>query len=147
MAEFGIVTKVVDDEVVVKLQRNDACSKCGACSAGMESKDMFIHAKNHCLAEEEQWVEIQLDESNFIQAVGIMYGIPLLGLLVGVFIGFGIGTFFFETMTDLLTIGFGLATAGLCFFLINKNEHHFNTNKYKAKAIRVVDFSEAHCDL
>jgi len=146
MAEFGIVTQVIDEEVVVKLQRNDACSKCGACSAGMESKDMFIHAKNDCLAEADQWVEIQLDESNFILAVAIMYGIPLIGLLVGVFVGYGIGVFFFETMVDLLTIGFGLLGAGFSFFMINRNEHRFNTSRFKAKAIRIVDYSEAHCN-
>lgn len=147
MAEFGLVTKVIGDEVLVKLQRNDACSKCGACSASSDSKDMFIHAINNCLAEQDQWVEIQLDESNFIQAVSIMYGVPLIGLLVGVFVGFGVSRLFFETMGDLLTVGFGLLGAGICFFAINKNEHRFNTNKFKAKAIRIVESTEAHCSL
>lgn len=147
MAEFGLVTQVIDDEVVVKLNRTDACSKCGACSASAESKDMFIHAKNDCLAEKDQWVEIQLDESNFIQAVVIMYGIPLLGLLIGVFAGYIVGRLFFETMVDLLTIGFGLLTAGLCFMLIHRNEHRFNTGKFKAKAIRVVESVNQSCEL
>jgi sigma-E factor negative regulatory protein RseC len=142
MAEIGIVTQVIEDEVVVKLKRSEACASCGACSNGLESKDMFIHAKNYCLAEKDQWVEITLNESNFIQAVAIMYGIPLIGLMVGIFIGFGIGVLFFETMIDLLSIGFGLLSAGLCFFIINRNEQKFRSNKYKARAIRIVEGME-----
>jgi len=49
-------------------------------------------------------------------------------------------------MVDLLTIGFGLLGAGFSFFMINRNEHRFNTSRFKAKAIRIVDYSEAHCN-
>ncbi len=76
MAETGSVIDIEGDKVIVKLQRTEACAKCGACSVGMKTQDMLIKAHNQCDAIIGDEVEIELEESNFIVAVMIMYGLP-----------------------------------------------------------------------
>jgi sigma-E factor negative regulatory protein RseC len=139
MAEIGQVTKVDKDEVVVRLFRQEACAKCGACAAGLESKDMFIHANNVCEAHEDEWVEIYLEETNFLKAVGLMYGIPLLGLLFGLLIGMGVGNAYIPIYSDAVSFIFGILGAGITFLILHVNEHRFNTKTYKPRAIRIVD--------
>ena len=138
MAEIGQVTKVNKDEVVVRLMRQEACAKCGACSAGLESKDMFIHAINLCHAKEDDFVEIELEEANFIKAVFIMYGIPLIGLLIGIAIGEGLGFLFFEGLHDILGIIMGILGALAVYLFIRLNEKRFHTEKYKPVAKKIV---------
>ncbi len=138
MAEVGQVIKVNEEIVKVRLNRQEACAKCGACSAGLESKDMFIEASNEANAIEGDWVEIQLKEENFIKAVAIMYGIPLIGLLFGLGIGSVIGQLFIPKLADILGIIFGLGGAGLSFLIIHLNESKFKTDKFKPKAVKIV---------
>ena len=139
MAEIGQVTKVEDEEVVVRLFRKDACAKCGACAAGLESKDMFIHATNLCEAKENSWVEIYLEEANFLKAVILMYGIPLIGLLFGLVIGMLFGHAVVPNYEDWITFIFGILGAGSTFLFLHFNEHRFKTKTYKPRAIRLVD--------
>ncbi len=139
MAEIGQVIDVQEDEVVVRLMRSEACAKCGACTAGLESKDMFIHANNLCEAKKDEWVEVYLEEGNFLRAVGLMYGIPLIGLLIGLFLGLGLGYSLMPVYTEILGVAFSLVGAGITFWILHINEHRFRTKKYKPKAIRVVD--------
>jgi sigma-E factor negative regulatory protein RseC len=142
MAEFGQVVKVLNGDVRVRLNRQEACAKCGACTAGLESKDMFIEATNIAKAKMDDWVEIQLEEANFIKAVAIMYGIPLIGLLLGLALGSLAGNYWFPGFADILGIIAGLLGAGLSFLLIHLNEDKFKTKKFKPKAVRRVKAEE-----
>ncbi len=147
MGEIGQVVEVKDAVVKVRLNRKEACAKCGACTAGIESKDMFIEATNNALAHKGDFVEITLKEENFIKAVAIMYGIPLIGLLVGLGLGAGLGGAFMPGLADVLAIVLGLLGAGLSFLLIHLNENRFKVDEYKPKAIKVVDSYNDSCDI
>lgn len=138
MAEVGQVTMVDKDEVVVRLMRQEACGKCGACSVGLDNKDMFIHAANLCHANVDDYVEIELEEANFIMAVFIMYGLPLIGLLIGIAIGEGLGYLFFKGLHDVLGIILGLLGAVAVYLLIRLNEKRFHTDKFRPVAKRIV---------
>lgn len=147
MGEIGQVVEVKDAVVKVRLNRKEACAKCGACTAGIESKDMFIEATNNALAHKGDFVEITLKEENFIKAVAIMYGIPLIGLLVGLGLGAGLGAAFMPGLADVLAIVLGLLGAGHSFLLIHLNENRFKVDEYKPKAVKVVDSYNDSCDI
>ncbi len=147
MGEIGQVIEVKDAVVKVRLNRKEACAKCGACTAGLESKDMFIEANNYALAHKGDFVEISLKEENFIKAVAIMYGIPLIGLLLGLGLGAGIGATLAPGLADVLAIVLGLMGAGVSFLLIHLNENRFKVDQYKPKAVKVVDSYNESCDL
>ena len=50
--------------------------------------DMDIEAQNLCEAEVGDWVELELQDNAFMHAILIMYGIPLVGLVLGLVLGY-----------------------------------------------------------
>ena len=84
----GIVHEVKGDLAMVKIQRKEACGECRACFSGMMKTEMDIEAKNLCDAEEGDWVELELQENAFFNAVIVMYGLPFIGFIVGIVLGY-----------------------------------------------------------
>lgn len=130
MPEIGEVIEIKDHHVVVALERNEACGKCKACSAGLQTTQMILEAENQCEAVKGDMVEIYLKETNFVKAVLIMYTLPLIGLLIGL----GIGALLFDE--ELLIIGMGILLTGIAFVLIRVNEKRFKTEAYRPVAIK-----------
>ena len=85
MAEVGqVIEKKDNNRLLIRLERQEACAKCRACSAGMQAKEMLLEAENLCNAKIGDNVEISLEETDFMKAVLIMYGIPFVCFVVGV---------------------------------------------------------------
>lgn len=129
MAEVGEVIKINDPYVVVSLMRNEACGRCKACTAGLQETQMIMEAENQCDAKVGDFVEIYLKEENFLKAVFIMYSIPLIGLLLGI----GLGYLLFNH--ELLIMLVGVIVMSLAYVLIRFNEKRFKTEKYRPIAI------------
>lgn len=141
MAEIGQVLEERSNFVLVRLERQEACAKCRACTAGFEVKDMLIEAENRCNAQVNDYVEIYLEEANFIKAVMIMYLLPFLGLLIGIGIGYGIGFLLAPKWVELIATicGFGLTV--VVFLVIRQFEGHFKSQQYRPIAIKIVQDS------
>ncbi len=137
MSELGQVVEKKDGSVVVLLERKDACGKCNACTVGLESKDMFLEAFNDCDAEEGDIVGISLNQSNFLKAVGIMYIIPLIALLIGLAIGAGLaGAVGLDKEISALIFGFVFLAA--TFLTIKANDKRFNKRRFRPIADTLV---------
>lgn len=132
MAEVGQVIENKGNLVVVQLERHDACGKCRACVAGMESKEMYLEAFNECNAEVGDLVTVSLEQSNFLKAVLIMYVIPLIALLVGIGAGYWI------IGSELGAVIVGLVFLAISFFIIHMNEEAFRKAKYRPIADTIV---------
>ena len=132
MAEIGVVVEEKGKNVIVALERKEACATCKACSMGLESKDMILEAKNSCGAKKGDYVTISLEERQFMQAVAIMYVVPLLGLLVGT----GIGYLLWQD--ELIAIIMGFALLALSFLGIRFNEKRIKGKSYRPVAENVV---------
>lgn len=141
MAEIGQVTEVKGELIKVKLQRHDACDHCNACAAGVETNEMMLVAQNFCDASEGDLVEISLEESNFLEAVLIMYIVPLFGLLVGIGIGYLIGGAV-GMNREISAIIFGFLLLTVSYLAIKSNEKHFNTRKFRPIASHVIKHEE-----
>lgn len=137
MAEIGQVIKVSEDFVTIKLQRQDACGHCNACTAGVETDDMILEAQNLCQAEEGDLVEVHIEESNFLLAVIIMYIIPLTALLIGLFIGSLVGDAV-GAYKELFALVIGLGLVVVSFLTIRANEPKFHTKKFRPIANHLV---------
>ncbi len=142
MAEIGVVLKETSDYVTVKLERKEACAKCRACTAGMTSKDMIIEAENHCSAKSGDYVKISLEQSNFLQAVFIMYTIPLMFLFIGLGIGYGISHVLQLGNNELIAIVCGFALLAVAYFLIRANEERWKSKKFRPVAEQIVHENE-----
>jgi len=139
MAEKGLVIGTKDDSVVVKMKRKEACAKCRACVAGLSEKDMILEAKNQCSAAVDDWVEIELSESGFLFAVGIMYGIPLVALLAGIFIGnFALAPMLSFINPDVISFFTGLIFTGLAYLWIRSQEDRWKAKKITPIAFRIT---------
>ncbi len=130
--------EVCNDEVVVMLQRTEACAKCKACTAGFSKEEMIIRAKNICGATEKQWVSIELEHSNFLTAVLIMYGIPLVALMTGLLSGY----YFADQIgiSDSALIGFILGIVLMClsYLWIRSKEDKWKDKKFIPIATEIV---------
>lgn len=140
MAEVGQVIEVKDTYVVVKLERSDACGKCQACTMGENSKEMILEAKNICKAKVGDLVSISLEQSNFLKAVGIMYGIPLIALLLGIGIGYVV------SKSDMISLICGLLALAVCYFSIHRISKHMNMDQYRPTADSVVKQTDEKTD-
>lgn len=136
MAEVGQVIENKGSLVVVSLDRHDACSKCRACVAGIDSKEMILEATNACGAKVGDMVNISLEQSNFLKAVFIMYTIPLIALLAGLGLGYVL------LKTEVAALGIGFVFLAITFVLIRKNENHFKKSGYRPVADEIVKKSE-----
>ncbi|MFV0504363.1 MAG: SoxR reducing system RseC family protein [Lachnospirales bacterium] len=83
MSEIGEIIKINKEEAVVKLRRVEACAKCKACLAGMEGKDMLLTATNSCKGSIGDKVIIELEPKPMLKATFILYGIPLITMVLG----------------------------------------------------------------
>lgn len=137
MGEIGQVIKAYDNKVEVKMERTEACAKCRACSVGMESKEMIINAENLCGAKANDFVEIVLEEQNFLQAVLIMYGLPFISLLVGAFAGYYISLKLNLQYNEIIGFFTGLIFVVLSYLWIKSKESFWKSKNFIPKAVRV----------
>ncbi len=137
MAEIGQVTGSNGEFITVKLQRHDACDHCNACTAGVETEEMILEAENVCLAKDGDLVEISLEESNFLLAVLIMYIIPLVGLLVGIGVGYFVGDML-NINQEIAALAVGFILLAVTYLGIKSNEDKFHTRKFRPIANRIV---------
>lgn len=88
MTEKGQIVELNNDLATVKILRKEACSKCGICKNGESENEMLIEAKNLSQANIGDFVEVSLQTPIFFKALFIMYGIPLVSLILGFIVGY-----------------------------------------------------------
>ena len=139
MGESGLVTSVSGETAEVKLRRSEACAKCGACTAGLSKHDMIINAKNLCGAKEGDYVNIELESSDFLKAVFIMYGIPCVFFVVGVLLCYYILPFtVIEGDIELLAFLTGAILMVVAFILIKRSEKKLSKERCMPVATKIV---------
>ena len=142
----GLVTEVKNDLAIVKIQRKEACGECRACFSGMTKTDMDIEAKNLCDAEVGDWVELELQDNAFFHAVIIMYGLPFLGMMAGLLLGYyGVGMLL--PISPVLS-SVVLAAAGilLAFAWIKSQNPRWESGKYRPFASKIVEEEDEICN-
>ena len=130
MAEKGQVTQLKpNDKAVVRMLRTEACAKCRVCMT-FTSKEMILEAYNQCGAEVGDWVELELQQDGFFNAVMIMYAFPCAGLLLGVLLGyFWLSNIIPGFNRELLSFICGLIGILICHFVTKKNNYRWENNK------------------
>lgn len=138
--ETGRVIGIKDKYVIVSMVRNEACQKCGACSHGHKSEEMILEADNLCNAKIGDWVGIDLAYSDFLRATLIMYGLPLLALLLGFFAGyFGAYKLGYDAIKEPVGIISAFLLMGTTFLLIRSREEKWKTQNYRPAVVEIVE--------
>ncbi|MDR1644062.1 MAG: SoxR reducing system RseC family protein [Clostridiales bacterium] len=138
MGEYGEVVKRLDDsKVLVKLERSDACAKCGMCHPGPQAEEMLLEAKNADAAMFDL-VSVELEPKSFLTAAAIMYFIPFVFLLSGFLGGYYLAQAMgFINQSPLIGFALGLALAGLVYAVIHEKEKTAGFAKYMPTASKV----------
>lgn len=139
LGEVGEVIGKENNQLVVKMQRTEACAKCRACSAGMKKEDMIIKAENMCNATVGNKVDIVLDNANFMKATLIMYGIPFAAFMIGIFGGYYGAINIGIKNSELIAIFAGILLVVITYFIIHTQEKKFKNGNFIPKAIKIVE--------
>ena len=130
MDQRGRIVEIVDERTaMMRMQRNSACASCGKCigSSSSESQEIIVEVDNSIGAKLGDNVEVSMDQIDVMKALGILYGIPLLGLLLG-----SVGSYYIFALV-------GFAFTGLAYLLIKSREGKFRASrKYMPTVTRVV---------
>lgn len=113
MSEKGLVTKISEKNMSVKMFPLTSCGECKACDAHRRS-DMTIEIENTCKASVGDYVAVDMKETILAGAV-IFYGIPLIAFAVGILLGWIITPgLVSESLREPVT-----AMTGISFLLIS----------------------------
>ena len=86
MRQTGKVIETKGKKAVVRFVRSDACGHCNACFR-LGSNEADIDIDNALNAQTGDLVGIEMHAKSVLKASLILYGVPLVALLVGAFIG------------------------------------------------------------
>lgn len=140
MAQTGTVESVKDKNVYVKVIREEACAHCKMCTTGInEGKECVIEAVNKCGAEVGDKVEIDVQSNYFLRATAIMYGIPLIAMMLGIGISLAILQSRGVKDAELISAFIGLAFTGIVYMIINKREKDNKNTQYLPIAVSKID--------
>ena len=87
---YGIVKEVHEDLAVVVMERQDMCGDCHACEMLSGKKECTLTCHKHVKCEVGDRVEVTLTNEHFLKATYIVYGVPLIGFIIGILIGYGL---------------------------------------------------------
>ena len=136
----GLVHTIKDDLVIATIHRKEACGECRACLSGMTKTEMDIEAKNLCDAEVGDWVELELQENAFFNAVVIMYGLPFIGFIAGVVGGYYGTMKFFPTIPAFLpSLVLGVLGIVIAMLWSKSQNPRWESGKYRPLATKVVE--------
>lgn len=134
----GTVEEVVGKYAVVEIMRNDMCGDCHACDVVHPAKKCTLKCLNKCESKAGDIVEISLDNTTFLKATLIMYGLPLIGLLVGLGIGAVIANILDTGSEELFMAIGGLLLAGVSLLWIKKRDKEEKYNKMVPQITKIL---------
>ena len=83
---IGRVIKIENGQMLISMKRDSACGSCESCAAGCESKEHIIKAKPRANFEVGDLVSIKVDSRKMLRGVMMVYLVPLLAFLLGIFV-------------------------------------------------------------
>lgn len=139
LGEVGEVIGKESGKLIVRMERKEACAKCRACTAGMKKEDMIIRAENVCNAEVGNKVDIVLDNADFMKATLIMYGIPFVAFMVGIFGGYYGALKMGINNSEVVGVVAGIVLVIVTYLIIHSQENRFKKGNFVPKALKVVE--------
>lgn len=123
MSQLGTVESIEKDRVFVKVIREEACAHCQVCTTGInEGKECLIEVVNQCGAGVGDVVDIDIQTNYFLQATAIMYGIPLIAMVLGIVVSLGITSKLGLPNAEVISAVIGIILTGTVYLLINLRE-------------------------
>lgn len=130
LCQTGRVIETRGSIAIVRFARSDACGHCNACFH-FGSNEADIEIENACRATVGDIVAIELHSGSMFKASAIAYGIPLIGLVAGVYLG--------SRISDIYAAVGGILLSGAAFFLLRGlNPRLARRQEFRPRMIRIV---------
>lgn len=150
MDQKGQIIEIIDDRTALfKMQRMSACASCGKCigSSSSESQEIMVEVDNKIGAKVGDMVEVNMENMNVLGAIGIVYGIPLLALILGT-----VGAYFLlknqldKNILEILSFAIGLVFTAISYIIIRTKDSKFReSRKYMPIVTRIlIDLNAIH---
>ena len=136
MDRLGEVTKVDGKWLEITFCRPSDCDKCHACMGGSKTTTLRLQGAAH-LGDK---VLVSLPDSTVTQASVIAYGMPLAGLLIGMFAGDKLIPLE-NSLGSLIGAGIGLALTLGCLMITERKRR--SNPKWSPQIKRIIPASEA----
>lgn len=143
-----VIERVKDNKAIVKLRHHNTCGNCGRCSKLFgdpeKHREDTVEVLNPIGAKEGEVVRLETNNSEMLLAAFLLYILPLLGLLAGLFWG---RSLIISAALDWNPELGGIAAGGLLmvsvFLLLRKLDYRFSSGRrFKAVITGVVNESE-----
>jgi sigma-E factor negative regulatory protein RseC len=131
MRSTGIIVETLDHNIAkLQMKQHSACAECGKCHTESESKDLLVEVDNSVGAKKGDFVEVDLEAANVLQAAAIAYLIPLAALLIGVIATNQIlNTIGYSGSKEIASTVVGLITMVISYIIIKINDNKFKQSK------------------
>lgn len=130
--EVGTIVSINDNKATISLERKSACADCHACEMGSDTKTMTMVAINECEGKVGDNVMIELVVDRLMFATFVLYGIPLVTMLFGFFLGYMISS------NEIISFSIGIIILFITYFVIRRFESFFSNDKYIPVARKIV---------
>lgn len=114
----GTVEKLENKYVFVKMERQDMCGECHACEMLTDKKSCSLKCISTIKCHVGDRVEVSLENKTFLKATYIMYGLPFVGLVVGLALGYILQSYLNIWWGELLCMFTALCGMGIMLGVI-----------------------------
>ena len=118
MEQVGFVRKVVKDRAELEVRRASGCGSCKGCSAGCETKTHVITLKNDLNVKVGDLVELEGEPKSILKYTFIVYMIPFIFLMVGIFASSGYFKAHGNPNYEILSFLVGIVALFISFFVV-----------------------------
>lgn len=142
MNQHGYVVELVDSITAkIKMQQHSACASCGKCASSTDKKDIVVEVDNTIGAKIGDYVEVNMDSIDVIKAASIVYAIPLIALLGGTIISYGILSYIDISFNKEVISGFfGIGLTVISYLFIKSRDSKFRkSRKYIPVITKVIN--------
>lgn len=131
----GTVEKVENKYIFVKMERQDMCGECHACEMLTDKKSCNLKCVSNIKCKTGDRVEVSLENSTFLKATYIMYGLPFVGLVIGFIVGYILQTYIVPQWGEVVMAVTALVGMGIMLAYIYIRD---KKNAYKKYLPRIV---------
>ncbi|MDY6826139.1 MAG: SoxR reducing system RseC family protein [Bacillota bacterium] len=148
MEQYGVVTQTNDERAKVSLQRHLACKNCGRCGmlSGSGGKDVVIEALNPIKAQPGQRVMLESDDRQVLFVAFMLYVVPLVGLVAGIFAWLkAAASLGFTENQELISVAIGFGVMIIAFILIRIWDNRVKDDPKYKPVITTLIAEEPEC--
>ena len=126
----GTVEKLENKYVFVRMERQDMCGECHACEMLTDKKSCSLKCISARRCQVGDRVEVSLENKTFLKATYIMYGLPFIGLIVGLGLGYILQSYLAVWWGELLCVLTALCGMGIMLGVIYRRDKKNVYKKY-----------------